>query len=68
MKLAHADKTRIPGELFNRYLALLRGSKSDGGVDLQMLRRLVWHTLRGATIIIDSVRFEVHALANDDSE
>ena len=68
MKLAHQEKARMPGELFNRYLALLRRSESDGGVDLKLLSRLVGHTLQGATIIIDSVRFEVHALANDDSE
>ena len=68
MKLAHADKTRIPGELFNRYLALLRGSESKGGVDVPMLRRLVTHTLQGATIIIDNARLEVRVIANDGSD
>jgi hypothetical protein len=64
MKVAYSEKARIPGELFNRYLALLRGSESKGGVDVSMLRRLVKHTLRGATVIIDNGRSEIHVLAN----
>ena len=46
MKVAHSEKARVPGELFNRYLALLRGSGSKAGVDVPMLRRLVRHTLQ----------------------
>ncbi len=68
MKVAHSEKARVPGELFNRYLALLRGSGSKAGVDVPMLRRLVRHTLQGATIIIDNARLEVHVIANDGSD
>ena len=68
MKLAHQEKARIPGELFNHYLALLRDTGSAGGVDLQMLSRLVGHTLQGATIIIDNARLEVRVIANDGSD
>ena len=68
MKVAHSEKARIPGELFNRYLALLRGSESDEGVDLNLLSRLVEHTLQGAAIIIDNARLEVRVIANDGSD
>ena len=68
MKVAHSEKARIPGELFNRYLALLRGAERDEGVDLSLLSRLVGHTLQGATIIIDNARLEVHVIASDGSD
>ena len=68
MKVAHSEKARIPGELFNRYLALLRGSESDEGVDLELLSRLVGHTLQGATIIIDNARLEVRVIVHDGSD
>ena len=68
MKVAHSQKARIPGELFNRYLALMTGSKSEAEVDVRTLRRLVKHTLRGATVLIDNGRLEIHVIAKDASD
>ena len=68
MKVAPLEKARISGELFNRYLTLLSQSGSDAGIDVSMLRRLVSHTLRGATMIIDNGRLEVHVIANGGSD
>ena len=68
MKVALSEKARIHGELFNRYLALLRGSKIEAEVDVRTLRRLVRHTLGGATVIVDNGRLEIHVIAKDASD
>ena len=68
MKVVLWEKTRISGELFNRYLALLSQPGSDAGVEVSMLRRLVGHTLGGATVMIDNGRLEVRVMANDGSD